>query len=160
MTQDEYLKIKEEADRLNRLVYEYEHKVVDLASSTQKRPIHMLTIKDRYIDNLDNVELTYKYCAGDVPWECFSKIAKFLHQSPFTYYMSTTHSGSNIPYVRECEHSAHTPKRYSDMTEEQIKISGRMVEELIEVWNRYFQEVNTKAYLLHGVRDRTEITVK
>lgn len=160
MTQDEYLKIKEEADRLNRLVYEYEHKVVDLASSTQKRPINALTIKSSNVSNLEDVELVYRYCAEDIPWKCFSQLGKFLHQSPITYYMSTTHSGSNVPYVRQCENSAHTPKRYSDMTEEQIKISGRMVEELIEVWNRYFQEVNTKAYLLHGVKDRTEITIQ
>lgn len=160
MTQDEYLKIKEEADRLNRLVYEYEHKVVDLASSTQKRPICALTIKSRSINNLEDVELIYQYGAKDIPWKCFSQLGKFLHQSPITYYMSTTHPDSSVPFVRGCEHSAYTPKKYSDMTEEQIKISGRMVEELIEVWNRYFREVNTKAYLLHGVSDRTEITVK
>lgn len=160
MTYEEYLKIKEESDRLNRLVYEYEHKVVDLSTATIERPINRLMIKNRNVDDINEVELIYVDTASDIPWKCFSQLAKYIHQSPVTYYMSTEHPKSHKPYVRECENAVTYPRRYSDMTEDQIKISGQMVEEMIKVWNKYFKKINKKAYLLHGVSKRTEIEVK
>jgi len=145
MNEEEYIKTKEQLLKLQAVVAKYEGMTHDLASYVDEEPICHITVDDRNLMNIEDATYSYRKWKSDTPWKVFSTLAKFLHRTDGTYYMSTSYPRSNTPYIRE--RGDHlVPRKYSEMTREQLLISGEMVSEMIRIWNKYYMRVHKSVF--------------
>lgn len=82
-------------------------------------------------------------------WNAFIKLAKAVHTKSPQYYMSTTCSGGYDPYIRST--SEETPRTVDQLSNEQIKISAEMLNEMIAIYNRYFMMLHEQ--VIYDPRD-------
>lgn len=78
-------------------------------------------------------------------WNCFCKLAKAVHNNSDEFYMSTAYPGSGRKYIRGCV--VPNPKKFEELTMEQMELSGKMVDELIAIYNKYF--ISTHAHVVY-----------
>ena len=127
----------EELEELKRQAEEINRKIKELSAPKQiapyvtARPLsHPRNLKDG-----DPIFGYTQWVDQDV-WNAFIKLAKAVHTKSPQFYMSTAWAGNNRPYIR-CTR-AETPKTIEQLSVEQVKISAQMLDEMIEVYNRYF----------------------
>lgn len=69
-------------------------------------------------------------------WNCFCRLAKAVHSNSDEFYMSTANPWSYKKYIRS--RTVPSPKKFEELTAEQMELSGKMVDEMIAIYNKYF----------------------
>jgi hypothetical protein len=145
MNEEEYLEAKMKLLQLQSQVAEYENLSRSLGAFTVNSPLSFIHVDNPDTARIQDATFSYQAVKYDVPWKAFSALAKFLHVKDWMFYMSTVSPGSNKPYVRtKGEHKV--PRNFSSMSYEQLSVSGKMVDEMISIWNKYFMEVHKNIY--------------
>lgn len=91
-----------------------------------------------YIKNMeDDIPIFVPVDCGGDAWNTFLRLAKILHTQDWRFFMGS--------WVNRCDiirtignHS--TPTRISQLSSEQIFLSVQMLNELIPIYNKYFQK--------------------
>lgn len=74
-------------------------------------------------------------------WDAFVILAKTVHEKSSKFYMDSTLGG--LPYIRStCGET--TPRKISQLSAEQVRISGEMLSEMIAIYNKYFVMLHDK----------------
>lgn len=73
-------------------------------------------------------------------WDAFVVLAKTVHEKSPRFYMSSTIGGD--PYIRST--GGELPRKISELSTEQVRISGEMLSEMIAVYNKYFVMLHDK----------------
>lgn len=122
--------LEKKADELNALIKKLKNKN-RLADYCMLRPLNTpRNIKD------DIPVFGFKDLYDTEVWNCFCKLAKAVHNNSDEFYMSTACPGSCRKYIRGCV--VPNPKKFEELTMEQMELSGKMVDELIAIYNKYF----------------------
>ena len=85
-------------------------------------------------------------------WKFMLDIAKRVHIKSPVFYMTKPFEGK--PYIRF--NYTCPPKKIDELTEDQKKVSAKMLEELVTVYNKYFMQLHQWVYYVdeHGNEKR------
>lgn len=140
---EELKELKQKAEEINRRIKELSAPR-QIAPYVSRRPLsHPKNLKK------DEPIFGFKKWVNPDVWNAFIKLAKAIHEKSPTFYMSTAHPGSLIPYIRDT--GAAIPKTISQLSEEQVKISAKMLDEMIAIYNHYY--VNLHRQVVYDSRD-------
>lgn len=134
ISEEEYLDLKNQIKALSEKV-EFVGKPTTFAGVVSAKPYSLIKNKEEDIPIFEPV-------AGfnnDGSWDAFVKLGKTLHRSVGRFQMEKCRNGGF--YIRSVGH-VRTPRTIADMTKEQIELSARMIDEMVEVYNRYFAIAN------------------
>lgn len=139
---EEYQGLKRQEKELRRVIAEYEkrHFPAKLSEACLERPICDIRPCNHNVARIEECVFQYeKYIDSDI-WRVLSLLGKYLHYRPFTFFVRNTFNWRGEPefYVTEEDRVERFPRTYAELTPEQIKVSGSMVDEMIQIWNRYF----------------------
>lgn len=122
--------LEKKADELNALIKKLKNKN-RLVDYCMLRPLNTpRNIKD------DIPVFGFKDLYDTEVWNCFCKLAKAVHNDSDEFYMSTAYPGSHRKYIRS--NTVPNPKKFEELTMEQMELSGKMVDEMIAIYNKYF----------------------
>lgn len=97
--------------------------------------------------NLKNDEPVFGYTENYYDrdaWKSFIYLGKSIHEKIGQFYMDSAY-GFNYyrrPYIRKTKNII--PKTIAELTDEQIRISCQMINELVEIYNRYYAMLHTE----------------
>ena len=136
ISEKEYLELREQVRQLQLKVEGVSSPPKDLRSRVSETPI-------TFVRNIEEDMPTFDYLhsANDDAWIAFVKLAKIIHKPSDRFYMSTEHPGSNKPYIRSYR-QGEAPRKITELSEEQIQVSVDMLNELIPIYNKYFQKLH------------------
>lgn len=142
ISEREYFELKEQVRLLQEKVNGINKPRGDLASQVSELPIN-------YISNNVNDYPDFKYfkSVGNDAWRVFIQLAKILHTTSCKFHMEESSVRRGEPYIRSIGHHV-TPKRITEMTDDQIAVSIQMLNELIPIYNKYFMQ--THEYVLYS----------
>ncbi len=139
ISEKEYLELKEQVRQLQLKVEGVGSPPKDLRSRVAETPIsHVRNVKD------DAPVFDYMHSANDDAWIAFVKLAKIIHKPSDKFYMGTTAIGwgsGERPYIRSYR-CGEAPRKITEMSEEQMQTSIDMLNELIPIYNKYFQKIH------------------
>ena len=139
ISEKEYLELKEQVRQLQLKVEGVSSPPKDLHSRVSETPIsHVRNVKD------DTPVFDYLHLASDDAWIAFVKLAKVIHKPSDKFYMDKANIGFGTgerPYIRSYR-CGETPRKITEMSEEQIQVSVDMLNELIPIYNKYFQKTH------------------
>lgn len=111
-----------------------------IADLINEKPIsYVMKTQDEYPD------FHYSQNVSTDVWKHFFFIAKMIHSKSYKFQKDISCYGR--PYIR-CIGTHEYPKKVTDMTEEEIRISVQMLDELIPIYNKYFKL--THPYVLYS----------
>lgn len=144
ISEKEYYELKEQVRILQEKVGGLPKKTSSFAELVNEHPIE-------YVMNSveDYPDFMYRRHLSDT-WKVFSCLAKMVHSSSYKFYMGTTGQHLPRPYIRTIGKN-ETPRKITDLTNEQLEISVQMLNELIPIYNRYFKQ--THEYVLYTDSD-------
>lgn len=137
ISEKEYLELKEQVRQLQLKVEGVSSPPKDLRSRVSETPItHVRNVKD------DTPVFDYLHLSNDDAWIAFVKLAKVIHKPSDKFYMDKAGFGiGERPYIRSYR-CGETPRKITEMSEEQIQVSIDMLNELIPIYNKYFQKTH------------------
>lgn len=139
ISKEQLEELEKKADELNALIKKLKNKN-RLADYCMLRPLNTpRNIKD------DIPVFGFKDLYDTEVWNCFCKLAKAVHNNSNEFYMSTAYPGSCRKYIRDCV--VPNPKKFEELTMEQMELSGKMVDELIAIYNKHF--ISTHAHVVY-----------
>lgn len=130
---NELEELKRQAEEINRRIKELTYPN-NFSSHIREKPLGLPT-------NLDYSKPVFGFrkMADMDAWNCFVKLGKLIHRKDSSFYDEYVH---DYPYAYLGEtrivktREAPLPK-IKELTEEQIKISADMLDEMISVYNKY-----------------------
>lgn len=134
ISEEEYLDLKNQIKALSEKV-EFVGKPTTFAGVVTVKPYSSIKNKE---EDIPVFEPTAGYGSDDA-WNAFVKLGKTIHRSISRFQMEKCRTGGL--YIRSIGH-IRTPRTIADMTKEQIELSARMIDEMVEVYNRYFAMAN------------------
>ena len=137
ISEKEYYELKEQVRQLQLKIEGVSSPPKDLRSRVVETPIsHVRNVEDS-VPVFD-----YMYSSSDDAWIAFVKLAKLIHKPSDKFYMDTTGFGSlETPYIRSYR-CGEAPRKITEMSEEQVQTSVDMLNELIPIYNKYFQKTH------------------
>lgn len=137
ISEKEYLELKEQVRQLQLKVEGVSSPPKDLRSRVADTPIsHVRNVEE------GKPVFDYMHSSSDDSWIAFIKLAKLIHKPSDRFYMDKSGFGtSEKPYIRSYR-SGEAPRKITEMSEEQIQISIDMLNELIPIYNKYFQKTH------------------
>ena len=140
ISEREYYELKEQIRQLQYKVEGISSPPKDLRSRVSDTPIsHVRNVKE------DAPIFDYMHAASDDAWIAFVKLAKLIHKPSDKFYMGTAMTHCSIhkenPFIRSYRHG-EAPRKITEMSEEQVQISVDMLNELIPIYNKYFQKTH------------------
>lgn len=84
----------------------------------------------------------------DEAWRLMCQLGKCLHKDVSKFRRSRCSYGGK-PYVGK-DNSPRTPRVLSEMTDDQMILSTKMMNELIAIYNKYYQQANTHVLYADG----------
>lgn len=136
----------EELEELKRQAEELNQRIKELSNPVQIAPY----VKQKPLDvprNLSNKRPVFGFterCNCDA-WNAFVKLAKTVHTESPEFYMDTAYSGFcnyKEPFIRY--NSKNPPRSIRQLTHKQLLISAEMLNEMIEIYNKYFVMLHTE----------------
>lgn len=93
-----------------------------------------------YIKNMeDDIPIFVPVDCGGDAWNTFLRLAKILHTQDWRFFMDSRVGRCDMPFIRTIGNHS-TPTRISQLSSEQILLSVQMLNELIPIYNKYFQK--------------------
>ena len=137
ISEKEYLELKEQVRQLQLKVEGVSSPPKDLRSRVADTPIsHVRNVEE------GKPVFDYMHSSSDDSWIAFIKLAKLIHKPSDRFYMDKSGFGiGEAPYIRSYR-SGEAPRKITEMSEEQIQISIDMLNELIPIYNKYFQKTH------------------
>lgn len=137
ISEKEYYELKEQVRQLQLRIEGVSSPPKDLRSRVSETPIsHVRNVED------NAPVFDYMHSASDDAWIAFVKLAKIIHKPSDKFYMGTTYGfGREVPYIRSYR-CGEAPRKITEMSEEQIQTSVDMLNELIPIYNKYFQKTH------------------
>ena len=133
---EEYYELKKQLQALNEKI-EYVKKPTSFASVVEIKPYGYISSVDFYTP----VFAPRADCSNEV-WKLFIQLGKSIHQSASYFKPDLPTKWNSRAYIRKISNKK-VPKTLAEMSAEQIKLSAEMITEMIGIYNRYFQKVNT-----------------
>lgn len=130
----------EELEELKRQAEEINRKIRELSAPKQIAPYvteKPLSAPRKLKDDKPLFGFTDYY--DQDAWNAFVKLAKTVHTKSPQFYMSSVSNYRGIggkPYIRSTVKKI--PRTIDQLSTEQIKISAKMLNEMIAIYNRYF----------------------
>lgn len=133
ITEQEYYELKAQVELLKQKVDGVKKPRADFASLVMEKPIS-------YVRNIEDSlpVFDYKWSASGDEWTLFLRLAKIIHRPNNLFYMDSCTRG---PYIRSIKKGC-APRKFTEMTEEQIELSVQMLNELIPIYNKYYKEIH------------------
>lgn len=140
ISEREYYELKDQIRQLQYKVEGTSSPPKDLRSRVADTPIsHVRNVKE------DAPIFDYMHASSDDAWIAFVKLAKMIHKPSDKFYMGTAVAYGSIrnaePYIRSYR-NGEAPRKITEMSEEQVQISVDMLNELIPIYNKYFQKIH------------------
>ncbi len=132
ISEAEYLEMKNQIDQLKA-------KVDNMGGNKSIRD-SVDCLPYEFIKNIeDDVPIFVPFDSGGDTWNLFMRLAKILHKQDWKFYMdSTMRFSCKNPYIRTVgNHNVST--RISQLSDKQITLSVQMLNELIPIYNKFFQ---------------------
>jgi len=143
ISKDQLEELEKKADELNALIKKLKNKN-RLADYCMLRPLNTpRNMKD------DVPVFGFKDLYDTDVWSCFCKLAKAIHKNSDEFYMSTAYPRSHRKYIRS--NTVPNPKKFEELTMEQMELSGKMVDELVSIYNKYF--ISTHTFVVWNTMD-------
>lgn len=137
ISEKEYFELKEQVRQLQCKVDGINKPPKDLRSRVVETPINEVRNVEEGTPVFD-----YRHWPGDEAWVVFIKLAKLIHKPSNRFYMDLAYSyGKPEPYIRSYR-CGDTPRKITDMSEEQVQISIDMLNEMIPIYNKYFKKTH------------------
>ena len=92
----------------------------------------------RCVDS-ENLIFTPDRKAGGEAWRLICQLGKTVHQNTPRFFKSS------YTYGKPCvlrDNNTRSPRTLVDMTDEQMLLSAKMMNEIVEVYNKYFEQAN------------------
>lgn len=137
ISEKEYLELKEQVRQLQLKVEGVSSPPKDFRSRVLETPISS-------VRNVKDGEPIFDYIrsASDDAWIAFVKLAKVIHNPSDKFYMDKARYGAyEKPYIRSYR-CGDSPRKITEMSEEQIQTSINMLNELIPIYNKYFRKTH------------------
>lgn len=134
ISEKEYCELKEQIRQLQCKVEGISSPPRDLRSRVDVTPL-------TYVRNVKDDAPIFDYVSrtSDDAWIEFVKLAKLIHSPSDKFYMDSVGFGSQPrPFIRSYR-NGDAPRKITEMSEEQVQISIDMLNELIPIYNKYFQ---------------------
>ena len=139
ISEKEYLELKEQVRQLQLKVEGVSSPPKDLRSRVADTPIsHVRNVED------GAPVFDYMHLSSDDAWIAFVRLAKIIHKPSDKFYMDKATIGfgsGERPYIRSYR-CGEAPRKITEMSEEQMQISVDMLNELIPIYNKYFQKTH------------------
>lgn len=145
ITEEQLEELMKKADELNAFIKEIKRKN-RLTDYAKLRPLN----KPRNIAN-DAPIFGFSKLYNSDAWNCFCKLAKLLHENADEFYMSTSYCHSNEKYIRS--NVVLSASKFEELTNEQMRLSGQMIDEMIAVYNKYYMA--THVSVIYDAKDGT-----
>ncbi len=143
ITAEQLEELVKKADELNAFIKEIKRKN-RLADYAKLRPLN----KPKNIED-DIPIFGFSKPYDQDAWNCFCKLAKLLHENADEFYMDTAYCCER--YIRStCIPSV---SKFEDLTNEQMRLSGQMIDEMIAVYNKYY--MTTHRSVIYDPKDGT-----
>lgn len=145
ITAEQLEELVKKADELNAFIKEIKRKN-RLADYAKLRPLS----KPRNLKEDVPIFGFTKYYDQDA-WNCFCKLAKILHENSDEFCMSQINYCNRGKYIRS--NRIPSVSKFEDLTNEQMRLSGQMIDEMIAVYNKYY--MTTHRSVIYDPKDGT-----
>lgn len=139
---------EKEYEELKMKIHELTHKVENMSCGRKKTLADKVKVlPHERVNNISTDHPAFEYGSSSAydTWNIFLMLAKRLHVKSPLYYMGTAYADfygtRKEPYIRFTG-KEEVPKRIADMTHEQQEMSINMLNEMIPIWNKYFEETH------------------
>lgn len=153
---EEYYELKRKVEDLNKII-DHVNKPMNFASLVNEKPYYYITS----VNNEDAIFIARQSASCDA-WQLFSRLGKLIHQNKSFFRPDKDITFGQLPYMRKISIDKH-PRRIDEMSDEQIILSAEMIEEMVNIYNKYFIMANRYVYLdlfRTGKFDKVDITYK
>lgn len=135
---------EKEYNELKLQIASLQNTVNDLQNPPKRNIKTML--KEQVIDgvhNMNDEKPVFGYSRFDSEvWKYLLEIGKAVHKPSRTFYMGT--ALHNRPYIRCDDIKKGIPQKVKDLSQEQMEISVRMLDEIVPIYNRYYKMLHQK----------------